>query len=71
MPPFALHPTHVAPFVFGMESNAHGIPDYLLSNNHINDIITHDGYDFANEELLAYVVRSVATVLRVGCEGSV
>jgi hypothetical protein len=29
---------------------------YLLSNNHINDLILHDGFDFGDEEVVAYYV---------------
>ena len=30
-------------------------PDYLLSNNHINDLIVHK-FDFSDEEVLAYYI---------------
>jgi len=34
---------------------------YLLSNNHINDLIVH-GFDFGDEELVAYYVSFLKTL---------
>ena len=38
-------------------------PDYLLSNNHMNSIITHE-YDFANEEARCCGTSSTLTARR-------
>lgn len=35
--------------------------DYLLSNNHVNSILTHP-FDFKNEECLAYYVSFLKTL---------
>lgn len=35
--------------------------DYLLSNNHINNIITHK-FDFADEEIMAYYISFLKTL---------
>lgn len=35
--------------------------DYLFSNNHVNDLITHK-FDFSDEELLAYYISFIKTI---------
>lgn len=35
--------------------------DFLLSNNHVNSIITHQ-FDFANEEIMAYYISFLKTL---------
>ena len=35
--------------------------DFLLSNNHVNSIITH-GFDFANDEITAYYISFLKTL---------
>ena len=35
--------------------------DFLLSNNHVNSIITHP-FDFENEEIIAYYISFLKTL---------
>lgn len=35
--------------------------DFLLSNNHVNSIITHK-FDFSNEEITAYYISFLKTL---------
>ena len=37
------------------------IPDYLLSNNHVNSIIVHK-FDFSDEEVMAYYISFLKTL---------
>ena len=37
------------------------VVDYLLSNNHINELITHK-FDFSDDELLAYYISLLKTL---------
>ena len=37
------------------------VPDFLLSNNHINELINHP-LDFSDEELLAYYINFLKTI---------
>ncbi len=37
------------------------VVDFLLSNNHVNSIITHR-FDFSNEEIMAYYISFIKTL---------
>jgi len=37
------------------------IADYLLSNNHVNDVICHK-FDFSDEEVMAYYISFLKTL---------
>lgn len=37
------------------------LPDYLLSNNHVNAIIVHK-FDFSDEEVMAYYISFLKTL---------
>ena len=41
--------------IFLLESESHGDLDYILSNNAINEFITHP-YDFGDDEIVAYYI---------------
>eukprot|EP00741_Cyanophora_paradoxa_P021462 tig00021352_g20719.t1 len=35
---------------------------YILSNNHVNDLITQDGFDYSDEETIAYYISFLKTL---------
>lgn len=48
--------------VFRFYCNAYKNLDYMLSNNHINNMIIAQSFDFKNQELLSYYMSFLKTL---------